>query len=59
MRKTVYAMLMIAAALLFADSIIHSATTITNGAAWRMAGSGLSLLIICLCEAYRFAKDSE
>lgn len=59
MRKTVYTLLMIAAALLFADSIIHSAITITNGAAWRMAGAGLSLLLICLCEAYRFAKDTE
>lgn len=59
MRKTVYALLMIAAALLFADSIIHSAITITNGAAWRMAGAGVSLFLICLCEAYRFAKDTE
>lgn len=59
MRKIVYALLMLAAAILFVDSLIHSAVTITNGASWRMAGAGLSLFLICLCEAYRFAKDTE
>ncbi len=59
MRKTVYALLMLIAAFLFADSIIHSAITITNGAAWRMAGAGVSLFLICLCESYRYAKDTE
>lgn len=59
MRKIVYALLMLAAAILFVDSIIHSAITITNGAAWRMVGAGLFLFLICLCESYRFAKDTE
>lgn len=58
-RKTVYVILSLIAALLAVDSIIHSAITITDGAALRMAGAGLILLGICINEAYRFAKETE
>lgn len=59
LKKTVYALLYILAALLAVDSFIHSATYINDGAALRMTGAALILLGICLYEAYLYAKETE